>query len=265
MRNITSLLLSSAFVPFLFGFGSCGGVLTSATPTPDMNGTWAVEYGDSLEVEITIGGALYTSELGLQGGTIDIEHDGQPLSFDLNCEDEDIICPSEVWPAEVDLEQREPQYPHRVWMSVPRQECDAELVPADPAECGEDTNNPDCADVCEGEMVTVQDEAFGLINEEGTEMAVLLGASGATNGVNCALLGVSIAAADIVATGSEETADWTGTDLTPGEVVVGYAGGCLWADDVDGDSELEAVVLEASIVFSTDFEATRVPSNPWAR
>lgn len=262
MRNITRLLLPSAVLPLLFGFGQCGGVFNSESPAPDLTGTWAVTYGDSLDVEITIGGAVYTSEIGLQGGVIEIEHDGQPLSFDLDCEAEDIVCPSEVWPAEVDLEQREAQYPHRVWMLVPQQECDGALVPADPETCGEHTNNPDCDDVCDGEIVTTDAEAFGLIDEAGSEMALLLGGGAASNGVNCVMLGVSIAQADIVADGSAETEDWVASDLSPGAVKVGYAGGCLWADDIDGDADLEAVVLEASIVFTTDFEATRVEPAP---
>jgi len=256
------LLASPALVlltPALLGMGSCGGVLTSETPAPDMNGAWTVTYEDRIEVEITLGGAVYTAELGVQGGTVDIEHEGQPLSFELPCEEPDIVCPAEVWPAEGEFEQREAQYPHRVWMTVPQQTCDGEIVPAEPAECGADTANPDCDDVCDGEMIADDAEAFGVIAEDGSEMAVLLGAGAATNGVNCALLSLSVVHADIVATGGLDQKSWVGEELVDGEVQVGYAGGCLWADDIDDDEDLEAVVLSASIVFTTPVSASRVP------
>ena len=111
MRHTLSLTPALLLItPALMGFGSCGGVLTSESPAPDMNGTWDVAYEDRIDVEITLGGAVYTAELGVQGGTVDIEHEGQPLSFDLACEDPDIVCPSEVWPEQVEFEQREAQY-----------------------------------------------------------------------------------------------------------------------------------------------------------
>jgi hypothetical protein len=132
------------------------------------------------------------------------------------------------------------------------------MVPAVPEECGEHTLNPECEDVCDGEMVADTEDRFGLISEDGSEMSVLLGAGVASNGVNCALLGVSLASADLVSAGTAEGGDWLGTHLAEGEVTVGYAGGCLWADDVDGDDDYEAVVLEASIVFSTPFTGLRL-------
>lgn len=42
---------------------------------------WSVEYGDDLDVELTIGGAVYHDSIGLQGGVIEIEHEGQPLTL----------------------------------------------------------------------------------------------------------------------------------------------------------------------------------------
>ena len=70
-----------------------------------------------------------------------------------------VQCPSEVWPETVTLDQREGQYPHRMWMTIPAQECATEPVAPDPAECGEDTRNPECLDVCEGELVDQVAEA----------------------------------------------------------------------------------------------------------
>jgi hypothetical protein len=260
MRRLTTPLLALALGLFLlplYGFSACG-AYSSEDPAPDVEGTWEITYGDTLDVVVQLGGAVYTAELGWNGGSITIDHEGEPYTFDLDCEDENIVCPSEVWPEQVDFEQREAEYPHRVWMPLPVQTCDGEMVPAVPEECGEHTLNPECEDVCDGEMVADTEDRFGLISEDGSEMSVLLGAGVASNGVNCALLGVSLASADLVSAGTAEGGDWLGTHLAEGEVTVGYAGGCLWADDVDGDDDYEAVVLEASIVFSTPFTGLRL-------
>ena len=251
-----ALLLGLSLLP-LYGFSACG-AYGSEDPAPDVEGSWEITYNDTLAVEVQLGGAVYAAELGWEGGTVTIDHEGEPFTFELDCADEDIVCPTEVWPETVDFEQREVEYPHRVWMPLPTQACDGAMVPAVPEECGEETLNPDCDDVCDGEMVAETEDRFGLISEDGSEMSVLLGAGVASNGVNCALLGVSLASADLVSTGTSEGGDWYGTHLVDGEVAVGYAGGCLWADDVDGDEELEAVVLEASVVFTTGFSGLRL-------
>ena len=48
-----------------------------------------------------------------------------------------MVCPSEVWPTEVDFRQDDPNYPHRVWMQVTKQECSGTMISPDPSECGE--------------------------------------------------------------------------------------------------------------------------------
>ena len=57
--------------------------------------------------------------------------------------------------------------------------------------------------------------------------------------------------------GSAETEDWTAEEMREGRVVAAYGGGCLWAGDPDGDDELEALVLGASVKFTTGFTAVR--------
>ena len=288
MTNRTHALAALAFLPLTFGFTNCGGALFSEDEAPDMTGTWDITYADDLSVEIELGGALYTAELGAQGGTIEIEHEGEPLSFELDCASEDIVCPSEVWLPQVDLEQREERYPNRVWMPVERQVCDGEEIAPAPDTCGEGTDNPDCDDVCDGEMVTETVDSFGLISEAGDEFAMVLGGGVASNGVNCAMLGLSVAEGDLVTTGgpapaesTEDAADeaeevdeaaieessaqpktepWIAEQVANGVISVGYAGGCLWADDVDGDEDLEAVVIGAKLIFRTSFEANRAPA-----
>jgi len=252
-----SILPALSLAPFLFGFGACGAFF-SEDPAPDMGGDWAVSYDDVLQIEIQIGGAVYTAETDLVGGSVTIEHEGAPLTFDLDCEADGIVCPSEIWTETATLEQREPEHPNRLWMEIPQQVCDGEVHEADPETCGEDTLNPDCVDVCEGEMVDEPAETFGLISEDGSEFALLLGGGVATNGVNCALLGLSAATGNIVSSGSGETGDWEALEVEDGQVVAGYGGGCLWAGDPDDDGELEAVVIEASVVLRTGYKATKL-------
>jgi len=43
-----------------------------------------------------------------------------------------------------------------------------------------------------------------------------------------------------------------------GLVTVGYGGGCLWAGDPNMDGELEALVVGASVTFTTGFSGARL-------
>jgi hypothetical protein len=246
---------------FLMGAGGddeggrgCGS-LFSKSDAPDMAGTYRIDYDDELAVEIAIGGAVYTAEVGVQGGAIEIEHEGQPLTFDLDCAADEVVCPSEAFPTMVDAEHRNAKFPHQVHILLPAQECSVELREAAASECGEGTDNPDCDDVCDGDMTTVERPVLGSISEDGDAFDVLLGAGVATNGINCGLLGVSIAKADLL---TEESRDaWTVEGMENGEIITGYSGACLWADDVDMDGDLEAAVLGATLKFTTGFIAER--------
>jgi hypothetical protein len=187
---------------------------------------------------------------------VEIEHDGQPFAFDLDCSKEAIACPSEIWPAEVDAEHRDERFPHQVHILLPVQECEVELRQPDPSECGEGTDNPECEQVCDGEMVTVEKPVLGSISEDGDAFDILLGAGIATNGINCALLGMSIARADLVT--SETKGEWTVDRLDNGEIITGYSGACLWIDDVDMDGDAEAAALGATLKFTTGYTAKRI-------
>jgi hypothetical protein len=228
----------------------------SRSPAPDMTGTWAVTYDDRLDVEITIGGAVYTAEVGVEGGLVTIDHEGQPITFDLDCSRAEVVCPTEVWPAEVSFRQDDPTFPHRVWMSVPQTECTGELVDPDPSSCGAGTNNPECTEVCDGETSTSSKEAFGTVRESGESFWVGLDAKIASNGVNCLLIGGSVADGDLTSTGSAETEDWEAVSAA-GDVITVYAGGCLWVGDPNMDGELEALVLGGSVRFATGFSAQK--------
>ena len=262
-RSLVSLpVLLPAFVlgalPFLTGARGDGCAANSRSPAPDTTGEWAITYDDMLDVEITIGGATYNDTVGAQGGVIQIEHDGMPLTFDLDCARPDILCPSEAWPETVSIEQRNQTFEHRMIVTLPTQTCAGNLVDADPALCGEGTNNENCEQVCDGDIVVDEVEKFGVIGETGDSFRLYLGGGVVTNGINCALLGYSLADANLDNEGSEATGDWIAVGMSAGLVSVGYAGGCLWAGDPNMDGQLEALVLSAGIKFTTGFTGERL-------
>jgi hypothetical protein len=258
MKPTTTLVsLTLCALPLLAGAKGDGCAASSTSPAPDVTGWWDVTYDDRLDVEITIGGSVYTSEIGAQGGTITITHDGRPLTFDLDCSRPEVLCPSEAWPSQVLAEQRDAGYEHRMIVTLPVQRCSGALVTPAPGTCGAGTSNPDCDDVCEGDIVTRNEERFGVIGENGESFRLYLGAGIASNGFNCALVGWSVADAALANVGQRGDADWEAIAMDAGMVEVGYSGGCLWAGDPDMDGELEALVLGATVTFTTGFTADK--------
>lgn len=257
-RGYVTLGLAVLCTPLLMGARGDGCAANSRSPAPDVAGEWAVTYDDTLDVRINIGGAVYEAQLGAQGGVIEIDHDGQPLTFDLDCARPEVLCPSEAWPDSVSIEQRNEAFEHRMIVTLPTQECAGQLVDPDPAECGPNTNNENCEQVCDGEITVSGVERFGVIGETGDTFRLYLGAGMATNGINCALLAASVADADLVNEGSAEAGDWRAISMANGLVTVGYAGGCLWAGDPNMDGQLEALVLGASVTFTTGFTGARL-------
>lgn len=61
--------------------------------------------------------------------------------------------------------------------------------------------------MCDGEVTAEDRDQWGVIDEQGANLSVLLGGEFRSNGVNCAPLGISSAASPIVASGSGATAD----------------------------------------------------------
>jgi len=255
--NRFRIALVAMLLPLAMGAKGDGCAANSRSPAPDVTGTWAITYDDMLDVEIKIGGATYTEQLGPQGGVINITHEGQPLTFDLDCSRPEILCPSEAWPATVTAEQRNTTYEHRMIVTLPTQSCSGQLVEPDPADCGDGTLNEDCDMVCDGDIIVRDVERFGVIGESGDTFRLYLGAGVATNGINCAILAASVADADLDTVGSADEGDWEATGMSAGLVTVGYAGGCLWAGDPNMDGQLEAIVLGASITFRTGFTGVR--------
>ena len=246
-----------ASAPLMMGAGGGGCAANSSSDVPDVSGTWDMTYDDSLAVRVTIGGAVYDQGLGATGGMVTIDHMGQPIQFNVDCASPAIVCPSEQWPASVEVTQPQPNFPHRMWVTLPGQTCSGTLMDPDPAACGEGTLNPNCEQVCDGDLLQGSRNVFGVINEPGDHFDLLLGAGVATNGLNCALLGVSSANADLSTTGSAATSDWVATTMDNGQVVVAYAGGCLWVADPTMTGDLRAAVLSASLELRTGFTGTK--------
>lgn len=245
-------------LPFTVAAQGDGCAANSRSPAPDVTGEWAISYDDTITVELDIGGATYEAEIPSTGGTVEIVHDGLTLAFDLDCSRPEIVCPSEAWPEQVSVEQRNEEFEHRMIFTLPTQECDGTLRAPDEDECGDGTLNPDCESVCDGDIAVRETERFGVIGEEGETFRLYLGAGIATNGFNCALLGFSVADADLQTSGSSEDGDWEAVAMESGLVTIGYAGGCLFAGDVDGDAEIEALLAGASITFRTGFNGERL-------
>lgn len=111
--------------------------------------------------------------------------------------------------------------------------------------------------MCDGDIVTRNEERFGVIGENGSSFRLYLGAGIATNGFNCALIGWSVADAALENVGSSSDGDWAAVAMNGGVVEVGYSGGCLWAGDPDMDGDLEALVLGATVKLTTGFVADR--------
>lgn len=251
-----SLLVAA---PFLMGAkGGCGGAAFSTTDAPAVTGNWNITYDDKLGVEVTIGGKVYKQDLGAAGGKFTINHDGKPIEFNLDCNRPEVVCPSEAWPKQVKIEQRSAEYDHQMVVTLPHQSCSGKLVEPAPEKCGAGTNNPKCDKVCDGTVTVMNTEHLGVIEEDGSGFSFLLGAGVASNGVNCILLGVSTVKADLVSTGSAAAGNWTSTGMKNGVVTAGYAGGCLWAGDPNGDKQVEALVIGAGVKFTTGFTGARM-------
>jgi hypothetical protein len=254
MRKFSWLLL----LPVTMGAkGGCGGAISSTDPAPEVAGHWAVAYDDSMQIKVTIGGAIYSQSLPNSGGIFSITHQGQPISFNLDCSRPDVVCPSEVWPTMVSIDQHDPTYPHRMWVTIPTQSCSGQLVQPPASECGANTNNPDCKPVCNGNVTTASAEAFGVIAEDGSNFGLALGGSVVTNGYNCAMLGLSWAQADLVNQGASSTENWVSTSMSNGQIKTAYAGGCIWAGDPNQDGKTAALLVGATVEISNGFTAQK--------
>lgn len=252
-RRLASLLVVLP-VPFLVAAQGDGCAAGSTSPAPDVRGTWDVVYDDTIGIEVKIGGAVYDSQLGAGGGSFTINHNGTPYTFALDCARPDIVCPSEAWPDRVVIEQRDVARQHQMIVNLPQQACEGELAQPEPGTCGAGTSNPNCDLVCGGEITVRTAQAFGVIGETGETFRLYLGAGIVTNGINCAMLGYSLADAELVNVGASG-ADWEAVEMDAGLVTIGYSGACLFAGTMSGSDQ--ALLVGAEVKFTTGFTAAK--------
>lgn len=255
MRNKLLLAtLTASMLPLVMGAQGDGCAAGSTSPAPDVRGTWAIAYDDTIGVEVKIGGAIYNAELGAGGGSVTINHAGKPYTFNLDCARADVVCPSEAWPTKVVVEQRDVMHQHQMVVNLPAAQCDRELTQPAPGTCGAGTSNPSCDLVCGGNITVKTQQAFGVIGEAGDSFRLYLGGGVVTNGINCAMLGYSLADADLGTVGRGDEA-WEATSMKAGLVTIGYAGACLFAGQVAGTDQ--ALLVGAELKFTTGFTGAK--------
>lgn len=250
MRKILHLALLVPALPLVMGAQGDGCAAGSTSPAPDVRGTWDITYDDTLGIEVKLGGAVYHAELGAGGGSFTINHEGKPYTFDLDCARPDIVCPSEAWPERVVIEQRDVAHQHQMIVNLPQASCMGALMKPEPGTCGAGTTNPNCDLVCDGGITVKTTEHFGVIGERGETFRLYLGGGIVTNGLNCAMLGYSLADASLDNVG-EPGVDWEATGMSAGLVTIGYAGACLFAGTIDGTNQ--ALLVGAEVKFTTGF------------
>jgi len=254
MKNLSLAYLMLPLLPLVMGAQGDGCAAGSTSPAPDVRGTWGVTYDDTIGVEVKIGGAVYNAELGAAGGSFTINHNGQPYTFNLDCSRPDIVCPSEAWPGSVVVEQRDVQHQHQMVVDLPQATCAGDLSEPAPGTCGAGTSNPNCDLVCGGDVTVKTAQAFGVIGEAGDSFRLYLGGGIVTNGINCAMLGYSVADADLATTGTKGQ-DWEATAMQSGLVTIGYSGACLFAGQMDGTNQ--ALLVGAEVKFTTGFTGVK--------
>lgn len=254
-KTLQLALMTLPALPFMMGAQGDGCAAGSTSAAPDVRGTWAIDYDNLIDVEVKIGGAVYTHELGPAGGSFTITHQGRPYAFNLDCARADVVCPGEAWPNQVVVEQRDVMHQHQMVVDLPTAQCDAALTQPAPGTCGAGTSNPNCDLICGGNVTLHTNPAFGVIGEAGESFRLYLGGGIVTNGFNCAMLGYSIADADLVTT-AKSSGTWEATDMERGLVTIGYAGGCLFAGPAP-DGTTRALLAGAELKFTTGFTGSK--------
>ena len=130
-----------------------------------------------MEVDVKVGGSTYHQSLSPSGGTFSFMHQGAAFSFNIDCSRPEVVCPSEVWPAQVAVDQRDPMYQYRMWVKIPTQSCSGQTVAPKASECGAGTTN--CDSVCRDTQTDLAN--CGMCGQVcGTGLACAAGACGFT-------------------------------------------------------------------------------------
>lgn len=272
-RRIVPFVALSAIAVLCMAPGRCGQSAAgffSGDPAPDLRGDWDVTYDDSIEIEIDIGGEIVTGNVGGTGGTFEFGYDGETYTFELNCEEPAVVCPSEVFPATVTLEQREfEDRPHQVHMPTVETNCVGSTRLPDHAagEC-DDVEIPCDEEICEGMVTETTRAALGSISAPTAEVGdtpeytFSLALGGRVTGFVTtygACVGIAGASADAnvdyTGTYDPESNNMTATGLSDGEVVLAFGGACFFAGG-SGSGAAAAALAGATVTIRTGFEAS---------
>ena len=254
LKTLRLAFLALPTLPLVMGAAGDGCAANSTTVAPDVRGTWAITYDNTLGIEVKLGGAYYHAELGANGGAFTINHTGQPYTFNLDCARADVVCPSEAWPSRVLIEQRDVNHQHQMVVNLPQQSCTGALSQPEPGTCGAGTSNPNCDLICEGGVTVATTQHWGVIGESGESFQLYIGGGIVTNGITCAMLGYSLADADLDNVG-DPTMNWEATGMSAGVVTIGYAGACLFAGTINDQNQ--ALLVAAELKFTTGFTGTK--------
>lgn len=227
--RLLTLLLAAAALCLLRGAaseGGCGQGLDNRPGEPGIEvggkdgAAWKVEYSDTIQVKVTgAGGAVVTHNLTVAGGGLfDVE--GQQIDLGKLCEREDVACPQEVFPAEVKMTQPGDQL-HLLYVNFN----------------------------AEGPLGELKETTLlgNVDSDDDFSIALGIGAAAAP-GLPCALLSVSYATGHIEGDGGDPP---RGTSLT-GDIVTGYAGGCVLLGSGGGAG------VGVSVELRVPFSATRM-------
>jgi hypothetical protein len=226
---VLTVLLAATALCLLRGAGKeggCGQGLDNRAGEPgvDVGGKdgarWNVDYSDTIQVKITgAGGAVVTHDFTVAGGGLfDVE--GTQIDLGKLCEREDVACPHEVFPSEVKMTQPGDQL-HLLYVNFN----------------------------AEGPLGELKDTTLlgNVDSDHDFSIALGIGAAAAP-GLPCALLGVSYATGHIDNDGGDPP---VGTSLS-GDIVTGYAGGCV----LIGSSGTASAGV--SVELRVPFTATRI-------
>jgi hypothetical protein len=144
---------------------------------------------------------------------------------------------------------------HQIVVDLPTAQCDRTLTQPAPGTCGAGTSNPNCDLVCGGDITLHTNPAFGVIGESGDSFRLYLGGGVVTNGINCAMLGYSVADASLVTSG-KAAGHWEASAMQAGLVTIGYAGPCLFAGPAP-DGTTRALLAAAELKLTTGFTGTK--------
>lgn len=105
MRLLPSLFRSPlAIVLALAGAGCTRSY--AAAPRPDLAGVWDIVYDDYVDAELRTADGVQRMRVAREGGRLVAKGPRGTIVLAIDCAREDLICPHEVWPAELTLSNR---------------------------------------------------------------------------------------------------------------------------------------------------------------